>query len=559
MADYSVSAIFNAVDNMSGTVTSIGSNFASGINSMIQNSGMMQDAFAGMGEAATLAAPLVGALVAVVGTGIDTWVQSSIAMDGLAARTGASASDLATMKTQVDALFATGLVANFNDAANAVQLAHTRIKGLVTDGDMTTFLTESAGVAVAWGVSDTAVETTVAKLQGAFSDLQGSPITALDLLATTAQKSGLPLQNLDTIVSRLGPKFAGAGISALGMGGMIVLATQAGLSQQSLGGLATAIDKFHTSIIHPPKGFNKALSDLGLNSIVSDINSNKITMDTALDEIFTKLSAIKDPAQQSADAMALFGTNIAAFGGTDTLAKLQGFSDALGGDAGIAGAAKKAADIMQSDVQVQFDSITHQISLFAEGIVVSGVTAGAQLGVVIPYFVQQLGNTFETFVSTLSDKLTAFLNGAGNDITNWIDGAIGKITDFLGLTHQAQAAFAPGTTPASMLQAGGFQRALSGHAEGGILTQGLNIVGERGPEIIDGATLRVYPNGVAPAGRIASPAGSGGGGAAASAQGGGSSHIHFHLDGATVVDINAFMRQAYVAFQREDQRRMLRA
>lgn len=644
MSDYSVSATFTLIDDMSSVFATIGQAAADNITNIVSQSEGLTSTFDALGLSTEVVGGAFGLLADVVAIGVQQFLDVDSAMAQVAATSGLWGADLEMVKESAKALFDSGLVSNFNDAAAAAEAVYKKVRGLADQQAYNDFAVLVGGVAKAWGVTAASVAQSINLLQGDFTDLATNPKQALDILNQTAAQSGLTMSQTQAIIAKTGEKFAGAGLSAFGMGGMIVTAAQAGISPAGMGGLATAVDTFHTRLTNPPKGFNAALKKLGMGSVASDLANNKTTMDAALDKIFDKISKLPTPAAQTAEKIALFGNAAANI----PLEKLIHFSTALGGPDGVAGSADAAGKALSGSLDGGINQVTNslkdslgeQVQLFLTNAMNGAMAAGLFLNTFWDFInigLHQLGNLVTQWLNDTADSIgtgiSTTLNSFSDSVTNWIQGisdgataifegfwnlfdgiitglqqdwdsvwnailasvsAINKlITDAGGAFTDAGAVIDAALKPVNDFIQGiidkineavgalnkllgmgggaggtggvtGFGSAFPGtapqpHAEGGILTQGWNVVGEKGPELIHGATGRVYPNGVIPSEFGGSSSGSNSSVKPAPDNSGNKQiTIRFDTGSGTIVDMSAFMQQVYVAMQSEDVRRGLR-
>lgn len=494
MGSYNVDATFNAINNMSPNVLSM----VTDLNS--------------------LAVAAVGVAVAIGTTAFNAMEDMNKSMAGVAARTGASADELGLLKTHADALFNSGLVANFDDAARAVENAHTKLNYMLNDTDFSKFEFGAAGVAKAWGVTNDSVITDVQGIVNKFGDLKNDPIKALDLLTVTAQKSHLPLDQISSIINTYGSKFAAAGLSATDMGGLIVKAAQGGVT--NFAGLATALDTFHKRASNPPAAFTAALKDMGMGQVVADLNANKITMGQALDQINAKFATMPDGPQKTNDAIALFGAGIDKVGGPDALAKITGISDALGN---VSGAAGQVAVTISDDGTLgsaltrlgnRFKTeMGNDLDAFFKALKSgdwSGVAAIFNTGIdqaVAPFedAFKVPGGTIITLEANLISGLESDVNGAATGVGNAFgavaNAAIGALQPIIDIINKIIGAIAALAGPAAKALGINLPNvapiSIAGHAMGtDSVAEGLFMVGEQGPELgyKSGNRVQIFSN-----------------------------------------------------------------
>ena len=424
MSLYDIVATFGAVDNMSSVVGGIASSFQGMSGAVTDGVTQMTSGMEGLsGGLGMLAGAGFGALIGAAQIGLENLIQVDDAMTNMSARTGITGDALGVLKDQAKALFDSGLVSNFQDAANAIEATRQHITGLTTGGanDMDQFEKDAAAVAKAWGMSAAQVIIDVGKLQAVFPELKNEPVEALNILTTVAQKTGLPMEQIQSIVEKYGPKFAAAGLSALGMGGLIIAASQAGIGPLGMGALATAVDTFHTRIEKPSPAFIAAMKSMGLGDVAKDLSDHSITMDQALNDVFTALGKVTDPAKKTADAVALFGPGIDKLGGADALAKMSNFALKL---SDVNGAAQGVADTIGGATTTSMQSIGNTISTVLGNGLESAATTFLQLGFLfglsagllvanVKDNIAKIAEIFTTGIQKAKDAATAILADLG--------------------------------------------------------------------------------------------------------------------------------------------------
>lgn len=524
MALYEVAAQFSAVDGISSVVDKIGS----GLAGLAQNGKLSGEGLSeGFDMAAVEAGVFAGALGVVVAVGaavLDFHEQEQLALARFSATTGQSGAAVDDFKKKTEALFASGLVNNFNEAANIVGEVEKRMKG-VANFDAATFETNVAAVAKAWDTDGAKLVDKTIEISGKFDDLKNKPNEVLDMLVKMAQNSGRPIDDLAAKIDKFGTNLAYAGLTGTLAFDFINAAIMAGVSDDGLGKLSKALDTLHDKFINPPAGFQAALDKLGLPDLAKEVQQNKIPISTAYEQIFQKLGAIKDNAVQAEVFTTLFGKSAAGAITPDMIDKMSHFAGSLGDTKD---AASKVAEVMKDDGTLG----TALKQLYNTGLV--NVNAGFDN---IYHILKDtdwagLGISFQSF---LSPGLLAI-----QEILNTIQGMIDSIKKGLGeITGKAGGHFQGGGAGGT---GGGF------NAAGGSMSEGWGWVGEEGPELRfkSGADVQVFSN--SESRQMVAAASSGGGG------GGGDTYI----TGNTFVGtggLQELARMLYPGIQAEDQRR----
>lgn len=469
MAVYTSSAVFNAVDNISNVVDNIGTNVARMGDRVQQQMLSSAQASSGLERAlGTLGAAGFGVLAGVVAGGIQNFFDLNGAMVGVATRTGMTGEALEQFKKQTEDAFANqGLVTNIGDMARAIEAVKTKTQNL-NDADLTKFTNEVIAAAQAWGLSPESLVDQIGKVQAKFEDLKtSSPEKTLDLLIKLAQDTGDPLNEVAQNAEKIGSKLAGAGLTGTAAIGLLDLAAQGGVTKFT--DLTNAVQTFHDKLAKPTWAVQQALKDLGLNTLAKDVQTNKVTYEQALDMVFNKLSKVEDPAKRAKDAVTLFGKSVTNLGGPDVLAGLAGFTTKMDDAQGAAERATKSMnDSFGNFISTTWNQFTTGVSTGVDQVysaLKNADWAGAAKIVV---------DAANAILQTLIDKI--------NEVMGSLDHAGQRAGDWLsGKTLPDQGMGQVGTT-------GG------GHAWGGSLGEGLNIVGEQGPEAIwkRGSSAQVF-------------------------------------------------------------------
>lgn len=444
MSLYEITAAFSATDGISGIVSNIGSNISNMGQQAMQASGGMEEGF----NAAALASGALGLGVMAVGAaamiGVNQMEEVNSSMSRVAVRTGQSKDEMKGFEQATKDVFNTGLTKNFDEAAHVIEVANNALTDLGANSpQVKQFATDALGMGKAWSTSGEQIARTGMKMMQDFKDLAGKPTEALDILTRAAQQTGKPLDVIEGYVTRFGPKFAAAGISALEMGGLIVVGSNIGMSDKGIGGLSTALELFHNNLANPSAKFTAALKDMGLSGVVADLKANKITMDTALTDIG---KAFEDGPQSGAkkaqDAAILFGTQVNTIGLDPFMKTLAMAKDALGGADGVKGAADDAAAAMQDDgtlgtaIGKLANNLKTNLGDAADTVYKAFKNAdwgGAfnQIGVIAGQKKDGIVNSVKGMVDGASKTWTDWF-GAGGKVVTAVDEAFSQVQQYLG-------------------------------------------------------------------------------------------------------------------------------
>lgn len=469
MANYSVSATFGAIDNISNIVGNIGKNVASMADSGLKSLESMAGGFGGLGNFA------VGALGPLIGLGaqlIDQMEAEGQAMASFQATTDASAAVVASFKTESENLMGTGLVDNIKDATAIIGEMRRQIQDIAPDSNYSIgqFSANIAGIAKAWDTSGVKMVDDIADIMNKFDDLAGKPDLVADSLVRMAQVTGEPIDSLSKAVVKIGNQLAATGLSGFGAMSLIAMAANNGVT--NFGPLGTAIDKFYQQMINPPAGFNAAIRALSLEDVVKKAKEGSISMDETLEIIFTKLDKIQDPAKRAQLAVELFGKGAdKAFG--DNIGKMAGFTNALGE---VAGASDKVAKIMEDD-----GTLGTAIKHFGANFQVQ-VEQGLQrwYEMITKTDWAAIWHAVAVNITPALDQIAGAIQGIVDKVNSWISSiktAIGLSTGGIEKTHPGDNLKMNALGTASM-------------------SEGWNVVGDAGPELLfkRGGNVSVYSN-----------------------------------------------------------------
>lgn len=569
MSTYDTVANFNATDGISSVAQGIGNSVMSMASDVLGNLGDITDGMGLASEAALgLASVGIGALVGAAVVGVSQMDAMNKSMAGVKARTGDSADEMKKLKQSSEDLFNTGLVDNFDEAARTIE-AMSHNAALVGENakGWKDFATDAQAVGDAFGQTGADVVQAVTKIGQIIPSLGDKPMQTLDMLTTMAQKTGLPLKQIEDDITKWGPKFTEAGVSATGMAGLITAAVQAGLGDKGITALTKGIDTFHDHVINPGPGFDAALKKLGLGDVATDLATNKITMDTALSEVFTSLSKIDDPAQRAAAATQLFGANFGAIaGGANGQATLKMLADGSTGFKTMQGAADGVASDLKDDgtlgtalkmagnnfktwlgdkAQEAYDRIKSiDWGTISASITQISLWISIQWGLTWAYIEGRLTAAWDFVVNAVNGavgRVKAAFQAIADAITGPLNGVIDIINSIIDKINQLAGSGIPGIPHIGGSGGGG-----TGKAHGGTLQKGWTMVGERGPEMIfspDAHAGTVIPNHEA---FSPSMAGAGGGG-----------DVNIYFSGTLVGSggMDEFAQKLYPYTQKEDQRR----
>lgn len=530
MPEYNAKATFSAIDNISGVVDNMGSAIAGfGDKASAQLSQMAANSDGLGGAFLNLAAGAIGPLTTALGLVFDNLNQLQEGAAKFQAQTGATAESVALFKKDSEGLFGTGLVNNLKDAEKIAGEVNKRFGDM--DAPASQFEKDIAAVASAWDTNGGKMVDKIADITNKFSDLGGQPQKVLDALVQMAQTSGQPVDEITSRVDKFGTKLASAGLDGWAAMGLISAAMDNGVTSDAMGKLTAGVQKFHDQIINPPAGFQAAMDKLGLGDVAKQVQQNKMPMDEALNDVFEKISAIKTPAEQAQIFTALFGKAAEGAVTPEILGNMQGFShwldaskgsadkvaSTLSDDGTLGTALKRLANNAIGTISSRLDETYQKLSGLDWGGAWAGLQGMAQeklaglqqawdnvfgeKGIASQALaaVGKLITDLRTDFDNMVKGLTEALSGVGRIIVHpfaegmrWLGQLIKDIGDKVsglgGVFGQLSDA------GASII---GAADRLEGHAWGGSLGEGWNMVGENGPELIfkAGGQAQVFSSG----------------------------------------------------------------
>lgn len=157
-----------------------------------------------------------------------------------------------------------------------------------------------------------------------------------------------------------GPFFANLGISGEKAMGMLVKSSEQGM--YGIDKTGDALKEFGIRSTDMSKASGAAYEAIGLSQkdMTNDLLAGGDTAGDAFQKIIKGIEGIKDPADQSAAAIALFGTPLEDLSVTEIPKFLGTLSEAGGGLEGVAGASDQAMKDLGDNAKAGFDSFKRQ-------------------------------------------------------------------------------------------------------------------------------------------------------------------------------------------------------
>ncbi|MEU8791561.1 phage tail tape measure protein [Streptomyces sp. NPDC048643] len=346
------------------------------------------------GEQAKGLALVAGGAIAVgIGAGLMEALNQEADSDLLAAQLGASPAEAKKLGEAAGAVYADGYGESVADANEA--LKNLWQQGLIPAGatadEMANISEKAMNVATVLG--DEVGPTSNAVGQILKTGLAKNADEAFDILVKGTQEGANKAEDLLDTFNEYGVQFKGLGLDGKTAMGLISQGLKAGARDGDL--VADSLKEFGLIVRAGGDAVNESYAKIGLSGkeMTAAIAQGGPAAAQALDQTLDKLRAVKDPAERSALAVQLFGTQAEDM--QDALFALDP-SKAVESLGKVDGAAKAAGDTMS-------DNAANKVKMF---------TRSLQQGVV-----DFLGGTVLPAVEALADKLswvgTAFTATAG--------------------------------------------------------------------------------------------------------------------------------------------------
>ncbi|MGY5131276.1 phage tail tape measure protein [Streptomyces nigrescens] len=366
------------------------------VSDLVDSLGEAGNEMSGFAEKAKGIALAAGAgVAAALGMGIMEGLQQGADTDLLAAQLGASPGEAAKLGKAAGAVYSAGYGESVADANAA--LKNLWQQGLVPAGatadEMANISKKAMDVSTVLG--DEVGPTANAVGQMLKTGMAKNATEAFDILARGAQVGGNKAEDLLDTFNEYSTQFRKVGVDGKTAMGLISQGLKGGARDADL--VADTIKEFSIRAIDGSKTTADGFKAIGLNadSMRAKIAAGGPAAREALGQTLDKLRAIKDPADRSAAAVSLFGTQAEDMGSALYSLDVGTAVEKLGK---VDGAAKKAGDTMH-------DNAANKVKAF---------TRGLQQGVV-----DFLGGTVIPALAALASKLS------------WIGPAFQRVAGFV--------------------------------------------------------------------------------------------------------------------------------
>lgn len=268
-------------------------------------------------------------------------VDTDGAFKRLEARTGATGAELKGLENVAKDVFKAGFGENMDQVADDVSTLSAMFKNLKGDS-LTEVAKGAATISQAWGAESKEVGKTVKSMTGNFKGL--SETKALDLMTHAFQKTGDYSDDLLDTFNEYSVHFSKLGLSAEEFTGILISGAENGA--WNMDKVGDAVKEFGIRAIDGSKGTKEGFDAIGLNAdeMAEKFTAGGETANNAFAATIAGLAAMKNPVEQNAAGVALFGTmwedlrEDVVLSMADSAKSVQGFEGATG----------RAADALQS-------------------------------------------------------------------------------------------------------------------------------------------------------------------------------------------------------------------
>ncbi|QNE74000.1 hypothetical protein F0344_04745 [Streptomyces finlayi] len=335
------------------------------------------DEVSAFGEQAKGLALVAGGAIAVgIGAGIASALEKEVGNDLLAAQLGASPAEAKKLGEAAGSVYADGYGESVADANEALKGLWQQ--GLVPAGATADEMAEISKKAmdVATVLGEEVGPTSSAVGQMLKTGMAKNADEAFDILVRGAQEGGNKAEDLLDTFNEYGVQFKGLGLEGKQAMGLISQGLQAGARDGDL--VADSLKEFGLIVRAGGEDVDAAYKKMGLSGkdMTKAIAEGGPAAAQALDQTLDKLRAVKDPAERSALAVSLFGTQAEDM--QDALFALDP-SKAVESLGKVDGAAKSAGDTMHDNAATKVKQFTRALTGFATDVLGRTVIPAVEL------------------------------------------------------------------------------------------------------------------------------------------------------------------------------------
>ncbi|MGG2081654.1 phage tail tape measure protein [Lysinibacillus pakistanensis] len=297
--------------------------------------------FTGMaGKVAAVAGTLGG--LALGASVISTAVEMDTAFSRLEARTGATKAELKELEGVAKDVFQAGFGENITQVADDVSTLGAMFKNLKGSA-LTEVAKGAATIAQTWDAESKEVGRTIQSMTSNFEGL--SETKALDLMTHAFQKTGDYSDDLLDTFNEYSVHFSKLGLSAEEFTGILISGAENGA--WNMDKVGDAVKEFGIRAIDGSKGTKEGFAAIGLNAdkMAEKFTAGGETANNAFAATLAGLATMKDPVEQNAAGVALFGTMWEDLREDVVLS----MADTTSAVAGFEGSTERAAEALQNN------------------------------------------------------------------------------------------------------------------------------------------------------------------------------------------------------------------
>lgn len=386
--------------------------------------------------AAALGAAFVG--IAGISEIASSIVETETAFNRLSAKTGATGKELEGLKGTAKEVFNAGFGESMSDVANDLG----KLKGMFQDLGKKDFTNLAMGVNTISDLYEVGTDEVGKSVKTMIANFKGlSQTDALDLMTIAFQKTGDYSGDLLDTFNEYSPYFSAMGMSAKDFTNTLVKGSEAGAFNMDKVG--DAVKEFSIRSIDGSKGTAEGFKAIGLDAgdMAQKIAAGGESSKTAFAATIAGLSAIKDPVEQNAAGVALFGTQWEDVRSNVILAMNDG-TDAVGN---FKGATEEAEQTMHSGFGDRMLSTWRTLkTTISDAFTSSG---GNEL-------LSSLASAAEGLIPTFSNLVSTAVGGVSSIVSNWssISGVISALAPILAGATASFAAFKIGVMAVTVAQ-----------------------------------------------------------------------------------------------------------
>lgn len=319
----------------------------------------------GAGKVAAAGGLAAGALFA---AGMVKSLDVEKATDKMAARLGLNAKQNARMGKLAGDLYADAYGASVEETATALSAVTSSVKGMrrASDEELKAAAATAMDYANVFGVDVTEAANTAGQLIK--NGLAKDATEAFDLMTAGAQKMPDAMKGeLGPIMDEYGKDFAALGLSGEQAMAMLVAKSKGGAVQMDK--LGDSLKEF--KLLATDEASVEILDGMGLDAraLSNDLLAGGDKAKAAMKTMAQGILAIKDPTEQSAAAVALFGTPLEDMGKESS--KVRAFMESLAGGkgmGGVEGAAKRMSKTVNDNAATSIEELKRSAEMMVLGL-----------------------------------------------------------------------------------------------------------------------------------------------------------------------------------------------